>query len=256
MAAAKKKGNSSVVTVRATKTIALPPGTLGYASIVTPDEYDPEKPTFKLNYHLTPLAIDALIEDITTKVYTEAALEKLREEGEANGIKAMADPQDAKAWLSAKLKEPKEKARITLPHIVVSNKATYKDRSGEIKTREIACWDANNKKLNLKRLKLGMGSIIEPVVYPNLFFSKLIGFPQPSLKLVGVRVLKLERFGGGAAPADTDEEAIKEVLGENFVYDDLAAYASGGEGDHAEEDHADDADLTPEEKAKSLFGGQ
>jgi hypothetical protein len=250
--AAPKKSNSSVVTARAKKTIALPPGTLGFASITEPDNYDPEKPTLKMNYHLTPEAIAALIEDIKTKVYTEANLAKLAEEGVANGIKSMPAPQDAKAWLEAKLKEPKESARIQLPYIILSNKAFYKNRSGELVAREIACWDAKNAKLNLKRLRLGMGSILEPVVNGNLFFSKLIGFPQPSLKLVGVRVLKLERFGGGAAPADTDEDAIKEVLGEAFEYDDLDAYAAGAHDDAPE---AGDDGASPEDQAKNLFGG-
>lgn len=250
MAAPQKKSNSSVITVRAKKTIALAPATLGFASIVEPDTYDPDKPTFKLNYHLSPEGISALIEDIAEKVYTPEALEKLRAECEANGIKKVPGPQDPSAWLEAKLKEPKEAAKIQLPHLVISNRATYR-KNGEEVAREIACWDAKNKKLNLRRLKLGMGSVIQAVVYPNLFFSKIIGVPQPSLKLVGVRVLKLERFGGGAAPADTDEEAIKEVLGDNFAYDDLAAYAEGGAEDH-EEDH----DLTPEDQAKSLFGGE
>lgn len=249
MAKAPQKSNSSVITVRPKSTAALAPGTLGFASLVTPDEYDPEKPTFKLNYHLSPEGIDALKDDIREKVYTEEALEKLREECAANGIRSVPDPQDPEAWLAAKLKEPKEQAKIQLPHLVISNRATYR-KGGETVQREIACWDARNNKLNLKKLRLGMGSIIQPIVWPNLFFSKLIGVPQPSLKLVGVRVLQLQRWGnGGAAPADTDEEAIKEVLGEEFAYDDLAAFAAGS-GDDEEEHEAP----APEEEADRLFG--
>ena len=249
MAAPQK--NSSVITVRAKKTIALAPATLGFASIVVPDNYDPEKPTFKLNYHLSPEAIIQLQQDIVEKVYTKEGLEKLTAECLANGIKKVPPPQDAADWLESKLKEPKEGSKLQVPHIIIANRATYRGRDGEPVERTIACWDAHNRKLDLKRLKLGMGSVIQAVVYPNLFFSKLIGFPQPSLKLVGVRVLKLERFGGGAAPADTDEEAIKEVLGENFTYDDLGAYGMGAEGAEGEEH-----DLTPEDQAKSLFGGE
>lgn len=246
-----QKSNSSVVTVRPKGTIALPPGTLGFASLVTPDEYDPEKPTFKLNYHLSPEGIPALRDDIAEKVYTEASMEKLREECALNGISKVPEPQDPEAWLAGKLKEPKETAKLQLPHIVISNRATYK-KNGETVQREIACWDMVGNKLNLKKLRLGMGSLIQPVVFGNLFFSKLIGIPQPSLKLVGIKVLKLERWGGGAAPPETDEEAIKEVLGENFAYDNLSQFASGA-GD-ADEEHGDE-DLSPDQEASRLFGG-
>lgn len=254
MAAAKK--NSSVVTVRAKETIALPPMTLGFSSLVKPDEYDPEKPTFKLNGHLTPEGIEAMKETIAEKVYTEKNVEKLREECAENGIKKMADPQDPEAWLEAKLKEPKENARLQLPHLVISNRAFF-NRNGERVQRTIGCWDANNRKLNLAKLRLGAGSVIQAIVYPNLFFSKIIGVPQPSLKLVGVRVLKLEQWGGQRAPEQADDEEIAAVMGEGFEYDDLAAYADTGRSDEPDDDDDHDEDegdpTPPADKAKGMF---
>lgn len=245
MAAPKK--NSAVVTVRAKKTIALPPCTLGFASLADPDTYDPEKPVFKANAHFTPEGIDALKDTIAEKVYTADTIKKLREEAEANGFKISKDPQDPADWLEAKLKEPKETSKIQLPHLVISNAAQFM-RRGEVVKREISCWDHSNGVLDLKKLKLGMGSLVQLIVFPNLFFSKIIGVPQPSLKLVGVRVLQLKRFGGSMAPADTDDEAIKEVLGETFEYDDLSAYMQGAAGHPEEEPQVD-----PDDLAKGMF---
>lgn len=228
---AKPPKNSSVIVQRRRDSVALPPCTLGFASLVEPDTYDPDKPMFKLDAHYTPAGIEALKLCIQ-KECIDANLDKLREEMEGNpGLKAFAkaEPQSPEAWLAGKLKEPKEKSKIQLPKIVIAVKADYKDRAGDTKRRSVGVWDRHNKALDLKALKLGMGSIIQPIVNPNLFFSKLIGFPQPHLSLVGVRIHKLERFGGARPPQETDEDDIREVLGEAFVADDdLSAFAAGG----------------------------
>lgn len=253
MAAPKK--NSSVVTARARATIALPPMTLGFNSLTEPDTFDPEKPTFKLNGHLTPAGITQMVETIEEKVYTEAALAKLAEEAAIGGMK-LKEPMSPADWLEGKLKEPKENSRQPLPHIVISNKA-YTGPADKRKLREIACWDANNRKLNLKKLRLGAGSVIQAIVYPNLWASKVAGgVPQPSLKLVGVRVLKLVQWGGNRAPDQADDEDIKAVMGEDFEYDDLDAFAQGADDEPEDDDddsgEQDDAPA-PEEQAKGMF---
>jgi hypothetical protein len=146
------------------------------------------------------------------------------------GMEALADkdPQDPEAWLAGKLKAPKENARVNLPKLVIARKATYKDRQGVVQKASVGCWDSKNNALDLKKLRLGMGSMIQPIVNANLYISKLIGFPQPKLDLVGVRVLKLQQFGGQRPPQETDEEAIREVLGEEFIVDEnLSAFAAG-----------------------------
>lgn len=231
MAQAPRKG-SSVIIIRAKKTIALPPCTLGFASLVEPDDYDPDKPAFKMNAHYNPPGLDALKEKIAANCYAPAALEKLEAEALAQGTipkgKTLAGPQDVGAWLEAKLKEPKEKAKIQLPHIVILVKANRKNREGEVYQISLGCWDAHNRVLDLKALKLGMGSVVAPIVYPNVFFSKLIGFPQPSLQLAGLRVLKRVTWSGGGAPPQEDDEDIRSVMGADFdVDEDLSAFAPG-----------------------------
>lgn len=222
--------NTAVIVVRSRNSVALPPCILGFASLTEPDLYDPDKPLFKLDACYNPAGITALKKIVQEKCI-DANLEKLREEMAATkGLEAFAsiEPQAPEAWLAGKLKAPKDNARVPLPKLVISRKATYKDRHGEIKTREIGCWDSHNNPLDLKALKLGMGSTIQPVVNANLYISKLIGFPQPKFDLVGVRVISLKRYGGIRPPVETDEAAIREVLGEEFVVDeDLSAFAAG-----------------------------
>lgn len=241
------KKNTGVIVATAKHTIALPAGTLGFSKLVEPDEYDPDKPTFKLNVHYTGEAIEQLVEIVGEKVYTEEALARLWEEAIPAKYKKV-DPQAPATWVEGKLKEPRDNDVVALPYIAVANRATYKTKDGEIKPRVIAAWDAANHKLDLKKLRLGKGSIIQPVVRPNIYINKLVGIPQPSLKLVGIKVLKLIRWtGNGAGEVETDEEAIREVLGEEFAFDDLAAYAAGAEEEEAEAS-------PPSEEADRLFG--
>lgn len=256
MAAAKRK-NSSVATYRAKGTIALAPGELGFSSLVDPDTYDPDKPTLKLNLHLSPEAIEQTKEIIRDRVYSEKALAKFIEDAAEEGLKIKAEPFSAEEWLEAKLKEARPSDKCKYPFLVVSNRATYKKRNqetGELEeiSRKLAAWDGRNTKLNLPRLRLGRGSIIQPIVHPNLYASKLEGLvAKPSLKLVGVKVLKLVAWGNRDEEVETDEEAIKEVLGEEFAFQDLAAYALGA--GHDDEDPEPDL---PEDEADRLFGSK
>lgn len=226
MAQAPKAKNSAVVSVRSSATTALPPVILGYSSLVDPDEYDPEKPVFKLNAHLEPACIEALVKAIAAKCYSSANLEKLKEACDENKL-PWEDPQDASKWLGAKLKTPKEGFAIQLPYIIIATKAQYKNKQGEIVKKEMSCWDRKNVLLDLRSLKLGRGSVVQPVVRTNVYLSKLIGFPQPKLDLVGVRVVKLVRFGGQQAPEETSDEDIQAILGDLALDDDLSQYAAG-----------------------------
>jgi len=243
---------SAVVTTRPRHTIALPAATVGFSNLVEPDDYDESNPQFKVNLHLSPEAVKALVGVVDDKVYTEKNLGKLAEEAEEAGMaskkKPMPDPIPAEDWVGDKLKDPKPESKVQLPYIIIGQKADYK-KDGELVRREMKAWDANNKPLPLKNLRLGMGSVVEAIVSPNLYFNKLQAAPAPSLKLVGIRVLKLVQFGGGSAPADTDDNAIKEVLGEDFEADDLSKFAQSASQDE-DAPPADSGDEAPE---KELF---
>jgi hypothetical protein len=229
---AQKPKNSSVITVRRRDSVALPPATLGFASLTEPDTYDPDKPMFKLDACYNPAGIDAL-RTLVQKECVEHNLDKLRAEmAENSALKTLVgkEPINVSDWLEGKLKAPKDNAKVPLPKMVIACRAVRKGRDGKEYTVAVGCWDAHNSPLDLKALKLGMGSIIQPIVNANLYVSKTVngGRPSPKLDLVGVRVLKLVRFGGARPPQETDEDAIRDVLGEEFQLDeDLSAFAAG-----------------------------
>lgn len=239
MAAKPQAKNSAVVNVRSKKTIALPPAMLGFSSLVTPDTYDPSKPKLKGNFHYKAEAFP-LLQATIQKECIDAFLAKLTEDSGFPLKTAMT----AEEWLAEKLKEPKDEARIKLPHIVLMCNASFRGRDGELQEVALSAWDRHNNKLDLKKLRISADSIVEPIVKPGLFASKqLMSIPQPTLRLVGIRVLKLVQFGGSSAPAETDEEAIKEALGQDFDMDqDLSAFAAGSKAPAS----ADGADAVEE----------
>jgi hypothetical protein len=225
---AKPAKNSSVIVQRRRDSVALPPCILGFASLTEPDTYDPDKPMFKLDACYNPAGIAAL-KELVQKECIDANLDKLREEMAATkgagGVRRKEPSPRGVAGGQAQAAQGEAGSRCPS----WSSRARPPTRTaGRDQTAEIGCWDAHNNPLDLKALKLGMGSIIQPIVNANLFISKLIGFPQPKFDLVGVRVLKLKQFGGQRPPQETDEDAIREVLGEEFVVDeDLSAFAAG-----------------------------
>ncbi len=259
--AAPARKSSSIITYRAKNTIALPPMTLGYSNLIDPETFDPEKPKLTMNGHLTPGAIAGLKVDIAEEVYTEAALEALYKDCEENNVKLPTrDPKDPEAVLEAWLKEPKPGFPIQLPYIKLGNNLNYfkwKDGEKTLQTRAIAAWNHENKKLNLKKLMLGRGSVVEPIVYGNLFFSKVIGVIQPSLKLVGIRVIELVQFqrgGNGAPQGEADDAAIREVMGRDIQASDLSAFMGDDEPEELAEDHDEQgAPKSPAERAKGMF---
>lgn len=244
--------SSSVIVVRSKQTVALPPSLLGYNEFDTPDTYDPAKPKFKGNFHFTPPAILDLAALIQTKCCDALYEQLVAEAAEFKPPVKMKVAQAADEWLEAKLKPAREDATSDwqqLPFIQVAMPATFKDKQGEVQTKAVAVWDGKNNKLNLKKLKLGRGSTVQAIVTPQLFFSKLIGFPQPSLKLVGIRVLKLTSWAtGGASAPERDDEEIRNVLGADFEMDDLAMY--GGADDFS---GADDSAPDAEAIVKDMF---
>lgn len=222
MAGQPKKG--AILVARSKTTIALPPCTLGFASLTTPDTFDEDKPQFRLNAHFTPVGLEELA-DIIAKKCIAGNLPALKKEAAALDV-TLGKSQTATEWLESKLKQPKDEARIQLPFMAIATKATGKTKTGEPYTKTIKAWDAHNNALNLEELRLGMGSIVQAIVYPNLVYRKVDGYARPSFQLVGVRVLKLVQWGGsGPQPGEVSDEEMQRVLGQDFAADDLSAFA-------------------------------
>ena len=253
MADAKKK--SAVVTIRAKKTIALAPGQMGFADLLTPRAFGTDPAKFNLDYHMTPAALEAnklIVQAKCIDQFTAEVQEAAKENG--GSVKEAITPEE---WFANQLKDPKPTGRIQLPFIKLRSPGFRTDRNtGEMIPLFMVAWDAENNLLDLASLKLAQGTILQPIVYPNMFASKpSMWIPMPSLRLVGVRVLKAVQFGGGrGAPApDLDDAAIKAVMGEDFDMQNLSAFAlgSGSDGPAHDDHHDDDAD--PADLVKGMF---
>lgn len=233
---------SAVLTARARNTIALPPCEMGWADLITPKGFERDAPKigenavkYMLDCHYTPAGLEALKATVLSKCL-EAQRAALEEAAAKNGAGTkLKPPIPLEEWLEAQLKSPKPKSRIQLPFIKLRAPGYRKDRNGGDPILNImGCWGPDDQPLDLVKLRLSAGSVVQPIVFPNLFASKA-GFwtPQPSLKLVGVRVLRPVSFGAAGGPRGpgeaTDDEAIKAVMGAEFDIHstDFSAYAAG-----------------------------
>lgn len=201
--------------------MATPAGILGFSSLLVPDQYqEGDKPKFKARLHLTPASIDRLESLVLENCM--GLFEKLCEDMEGQ----KAPPKvDLHGWLQDKFKEPREGDRVQLPVIQIARDAHYKNKKGEEVQARVKAWDKNNQLLDLKTLRLGMGSTVQIIVTPGLFcsaFSKMKA--APSLRLEGIRVLKLEQYGaGGPQVGDLTEEDLAG-LEADFEPDNLSQY--------------------------------
>lgn len=246
---------SAVLTARAKASIALPPSEMGWADLISPKGFEADAPKlgegavrYSLDCHFTPAGLEALSAKVL-KDCLEAQLEELTKAAAAQKTK-LKPPISIEEWLEGKLKQPKPKARIQTPFIKVTAPGYRKDRNGGDPILNVmGCWGPLPEQvpLSLPKLRLSAGSVVQAIVFPNLFASKAaMWIPQPALKLVGIRVLKPVSFGGSRGPQasqDGDDEAIKAVMGADFDIHgtDLSAYAAGGDDAPPVEDHDDDS---------------
>lgn len=219
---------SGIITVRTKSTIVLPPGPLGFSNLVTPDEYEGVK-KFDLFVAYSEAAQDRFCVVVEQHVLNALWDEFLREAKDKAAPKGGWQRPDIREWLDDHLKQPNEKSKVQLPTLKFANAAEYKDRkTGEMAVKSMKAYDAQNKLLNLPALKLGMGSIIQPIVLGGLWISPVQKQPQFSFKLQGVKVHQIVQYGagGGGNLEETSEEDLA-LLGDNFQASDLSAYAGG-----------------------------
>lgn len=248
---APKAETPSNFVIRPKKLVASPVGTLGWCSLIQPDMKFAKDGVgkFNLKIHLSPEAGEKLAQQIQEVM--DSLIPKLEEEiQEQRGkIKLPLKRITGQQFVEEHLQEPGEKSRIQLPTFTFS---VFESRRGKDKTiirRTIKAWDAKNAPLDLPTLRLGMGSIIQVAYEPGVYAGPLTkGFAHPTLQLVGVRVLKLEQYGPGAAQLGDLSEADLEGLDADFEADDLAAYAHRPDKPNAHEDapEAGKGDLSDE----------
>lgn len=236
VAKAAKGETPSNFVVRPKKLVASPPGTLGWSSLVQADDKYGE-PKFNLKCHFSEDAAGKL--GIQIQEMMDELIPKLEENIKEKGgkIKLPLKRISGDQYLEDNLKDPVEKSRVQLPTLGFSVVESYKGKDGNSIKRTIKAWDSKNAPLDLPTLRLGMGSIVQVVYEPGVYAGPLTkGYAHPTLRLVGVRILKLEQFGPGAAQLGDLSEEDLEGLDADFEADDLAAYARRPDKPNAHED--------------------
>lgn len=225
------KPKSAILMVRSRDLFITPPCIQGYSNLITPDDEGAarfgEAAKYKLDAHYNEDQVNALAGRIEVEIIAPL-WDKFLAEAEAQGKdpKKLKRP-NAMEYLEDHLKDPKPGSTPELPFIKFSKQADYRDREGKTVRRTMKAYDAKGKLLDIEALKPGKGSIIQPVLDFGLFSNALIK-PQPSFGLVGVRILKLEQWGGGSSNQvgeTTDDELA--TLGDDFEAEDLSAFVGG-----------------------------
>lgn len=221
MAPAKaKKRSGGFVTAR--DLLATPPGILGFSSLLEADAFqDGDKPKFKVKWHYTPEAFERLVAVASTACFTDKLTEELAKQMDGK----VAPRVDMEAYLKEHAKQAGDSDRVKLPYLQIAATEMYKNRDGEEIHREIKAWDASNTLLDLKSIRLGMGSTVQIIVTPGLYCSKFSdNYAAPSFRLEGVRILKLVQFGAGQAKLGQISEEDKALMEEGVEPDDLSQY--------------------------------
>lgn len=231
-------GNKSYWEYRPKGIMFLPACTLGFSSLITPDVYE-GKSTFKLNAHFTQTQAEALADKLQAEI-VDPGYKAIKDEAlaaiKAKYPAALLTKVSAADWLEGAMKEPKEKSRIQLPFLNIKCNSHVKNRQDELIPQTVKAWDAKGKLLDLPSLHLGMGSIVSVGVSAAYWHGTLNvetegpkkkpvkWFATPTLRLVGVRVLKLEQFGGDSSVGEVSPDDMVGVE-EGFEAEDLAAFA-------------------------------
>lgn len=222
---------------RSKKVAVLPPGKLSFSALLKPDDKFGDA-QFYVNVEMDEHALDKLADQL--KAELDAAYPKFKEQfynGAAKGTR----PEDCppmvalSSWLEDQVKQPSDEKY--LPFVKFKVKAEGKDKEGETFQRAMVIWDLKNNKLDLAKLRMGRGSIIQVVVKVGLFMTALVKVPTPTLQLVGVRVLKLVQFGGAANLDDVDPTDVEGLE----LDTDLSAFAAGSDRVKDDSDVEDEA---------------
>lgn len=220
--AAKKTAKRSGGFVTARTLLATPPGILGFSSLLEPDQYsESDKPKFKLKWHYTPEAFKRFIALALADCFSEDLIDKLSEQMDGK-VPPMVKLEQ---YLTEHAKQPSEGDRVELPFFQFARPACFKNRDGEEVRAEIKAWDAENHLLDLKTLRMGVGSTVQVIVTPGLYCSKFSdNYGAPSFRLEGVRILKLAQYGAGGAKLGELSEEDKALIEEGVEVDNLSQY--------------------------------
>lgn len=242
---------ATIPIVRESHTVRSAPGLLGFSALLNPDTKFNEDGDFSARIHLNEAQQAMMAQLVDDKVITP-----LFDELEKMAGKKLKRPTGAQ-WLSDKLQEPREGARIQLPSIQLKCAASFVSKKGETAGQRIQKtlkgWDNAGVLLDLAKLRTGMGSVVQLVFTPGLYTGPLTkGYAEPTLRLEGIIVLKNEPWGvgqGGNSGEEMSADEIAKLVGEDFTADtDLAQFA-GAKASWAPGDKEDEPAAKPKDVA-------
>lgn len=213
------------LTVRSRDLLKAPPGLLGFSHLITPDEAFGQV-KFKANVHYGDKPL-ASLKAILNEGYFELMQEMADLATERKTKVKLLTKLEVYAWLDEKTKQPREGDSLQEPHLQFDCNASYRNKDGEEVPITVKAWDPHGAPVDLKGLRLGMGSIVKPFFTIGLWAGPLSkGVALPKLRLVGLQVLKLKQFGGNAGHSSVGEvsDADLAFLDENFAADDLSQF--------------------------------
>lgn len=231
-APAKQPAQATTLVVRSRTLLKSAPGTLGFSHLLVPDEaFGNSK--FKANLHFAGKAAGATFERIN-EAYWELIpelLDQATEKKVKDKVKILSRA-DVLAHLQEKLKTPGENSKVSDPYFIFDCNSHFTNKEKEQQAITIKAWDPHGAPVDLKEMRLGMGSTVQALFSVGVWagnspFSKWVALP--TIRLVGLQVLKLKQYGGGGqqavAQVSADDLAFLE---DNFSADELDQYALKG----------------------------
>lgn len=240
MASSEGKGVISARDYR--KKVVLAPTILGFSALTKPDDKFGDPKYRALFHYPDDRAKELSIERIQAEA--DRMFEKWKELAKAAQVKGKSAPS-AEEWFNDKLKEPGEKSKQQDPFIALSlkHKEGVSKKNGRPYVIKPSAWDQGGNLLDLAKLNLGSGSLVQPVVSVGVWTSPLNKTPAISIRLEGVRILKLVQFTGGGM--EEIDEADLALIEDQELSEDLSAFMADGldEGEGAPTEDDEDENL-------------
>jgi len=232
------------------KMVKLPAATLGYHNLIEPDVYTPpggaEVKKYKANFHYdatSMVKLKAILADAVEPAW-QGYVEECEKKDWTPTVESASDI-DIEDFLEDRIREvTSDKARVREPFINVSRpyKKLKDKNTGKEFVIEPKAWDNEGTLLDLRKLNPWSGTKCIPIVEVGLFSNGANPDPTPTLRLVGIQVLKLESGGAGDnIGAVTEDDAIDLAGDEDIDFEDLSGFAAVGLGSD------DDVGLTDED---------
>lgn len=220
--------SASTLVVRNRELLRSKPGVLGYSNLIVPDEaFGNSK--YKASIHMNASASAATFEEINDAYW--ALVDEIKDqakEKKVDGKLKILSKADLLEHLNEKLKEAGESAPSKDKFFTFDCNSHY-TKDGEQIAVSVKGFDQHGAPIDLKAAKVGKGSVVQALYTVGVWagsspFSKWVALP--TLRFVGLQVLKLEQWKGSGGSSKVNEVADSDLayLDENFQASDLSLF--------------------------------